>query len=200
LTKAAYYVTTPEIERKALRSRLIALREALPAQVRAQLTAGLITHLAKLLEDLNPQTLGFCWPFRAEPDLLKFLAAWQAQSADRQLALPVVPESRAPLSFHVWQPGDPLQPDRFGIPAPKGTPSATLQAVLVPVNGFDARGYRIGYGGGFFDQTLASLSPAPVSIGVGFELARLESAYPQAHDVPLDWVVTEAGIVVRPGQ
>lgn len=90
--------------------------------------------------------------------------------------------------------------DRFGIPAPQGTPRAALQAVLVPVNGFDARGYRVGYGGGFFDRTLASLRPAPISIGVGFELARLEDVRPQAHDLPLDWIVTEAGIVVSPAR
>jgi len=63
----------------------------------------------------------------------------------------------------------------------------------VPVNGFDTRGYRIGYGGGFFDRTLASLEPAPITVGTGFEIARLDSIAPQAHDRPLNWIITELG-------
>ncbi|GAB2895284.1 5-formyltetrahydrofolate cyclo-ligase [Uliginosibacterium flavum] len=193
-------MTRPETDRKALRSRLIAEREALAPALRSQLAAKLAGHLGDLLNRLNPQTLGFCWPFRAEPDLVEFLVEWQAQDFGRQLALPVVPATPGSLVFHLWQPGEPLVADRFGIPAPQGTPSAALQAVLVPVNGFDARGYRIGYGGGFFDRTLASLRPAPISIGVGYELARLDDAQPQLHDLPLDWIVTEAGIVVSPAR
>ena len=69
--------------------------------------------------------------------------------------------------------------------------------MLIPVNAFDAQGYRIGYGGGFFDRTLAALaqsSERPLAIGVGYALARVETTYPQAHDVPLDAVVTEVGV------
>lgn len=193
-------MTRPETDRKALRSRLIADREALSPALRSQLTAALAGHLGDVLNRLNPQTLGFCWPFRGEPDIVEFLAEWQAAFSGRQLALPIVPDTPGALAFHTWQPGEPLVADRFGIPAPQGTPSVALQAVLVPVNGFDARGYRIGYGGGFFDRTLASLSPAPISIGIGFEIARLDDAQPQPHDLPLDWIVTEAGIVVSPAR
>lgn len=85
--------------------------------------------------------------------------------------------------------------DRYGIPAPQGTPQLQPDLLLVPVNGFDARGYRIGYGGGYFDRTLAG-ADRPVTVGIGFELARLDDVQPEAHDLPLDWIVTEAGIVV----
>ena len=77
----------------------------------------------------------------------------------------------------------------------------TPDAVLVPLVGFDSGGYRLGYGGGFFDRTLASMEKHPVTIGVGFELCRLESIFPQPHDIPMDFVVTEAGIhLVRGGR
>lgn len=90
-----------------------------------------------------------------------------------------------------------MRPDRFGIPQPVEQVTLDTDLLLVPVNGFDAKGYRIGYGGGYFDRTLASLSPQPLTVGVGFELSRLESIEPQAHDRPLDWIVTEAGYWMR---
>ena len=64
--------------------------------------------------------------------------------------------------------------------------------------GFDAANYRLGYGGGYFDRTLAALSPRPIAIGLGFELSRLATIFPQPHDIPLDLIVTEAGPQRRP--
>ena len=191
-------MSSTETDRRAIRQRLIAAREALPPNLRQQLTARIASHLGRLLDQLRPQTLGFCWPFRGEADLCEFLGHWRSQGAGRQLALPVVPASAGPLAFHAWVPGDALVMDRFGIPAPQGTPAVQPDAVLVPVNGFDARGYRIGYGGGFFDRTLAALHPAPISIGIGFEIARLDDVQPAPHDLALDWIVTESGVVVKP--
>lgn len=187
-------------ERQALRQQLIAERESMLPITRLQLTAEILPALGELLDLLVPQTLGFCWPFRGEADLREFLSLWRAQGPGRQLALPVVHEEQASMAFHSWRPGVAMVLDRFGIAYPQGTPAVHPDLLIVPVNGFDARGYRIGYGGGFFDRTLAALSPAPITIGVGFESARLEDVQPEAHDVPLDWIVTEAGIVVRPDQ
>jgi 5-formyltetrahydrofolate cyclo-ligase len=67
--------------------------------------------------------------------------------------------------------------------------------LLVPLVGFDGRGYRLGYGGGFYDRTLTALSPKPLAIGVGYELGRLATIHPQPHDVPMNALVTEAGVV-----
>lgn len=84
--------------------------------------------------------------------------------------------------------------DRHGIHFPTSGAALIPDMLLIPVNAFDRRGFRIGYGSGYFDRTLATLVPPPLSIGVGFELARVATIYPQAHDIPLDAVVTEAGL------
>lgn len=185
------------LERKTLRQTLIARREALSADERNALEERIGAHLCTLLDRLPAQIIGFCWPYRGEADILPALCAWQAEKAGRILALPVVPQAPGPLSFHYWKQGVPMQADQFGIPAPVAQAQVVPDLLIVPVNGFDARGYRIGYGGGYFDRTLAAWQPPPLTVGVGFELARLESVEPQAHDRPLDWIVTEAGYWMR---
>jgi 5-formyltetrahydrofolate cyclo-ligase len=191
-------VSSTQTDRQSLRQQLIAERETMMPMLRMQLTAEILPALGELLDRLNPQTVGFCWPFRGEADLREFLSLWRAQGPNRTLALPVVHDEVASMAFHSWRPGVAMGADRFGIPFPQGTPVVHPDLLVVPLNGFDARGYRIGYGGGFFDRTLAQLSPAPVTVGVGFEIARLDDVQPESHDVPLDWIVTEAGIVVKP--
>ena len=109
-------------------------------------------------------------------------------------ALPVVVKRAAPLAFRPWTPDTPLTPDRYGIPTPTTGDWVIPQVLLLPVNGVDAQGYRLGYGGGYFDRTLAALAPRPLAIGVGFEQARVADIHPEAHDMPLDALVTEAGI------
>jgi 5-formyltetrahydrofolate cyclo-ligase len=179
--------------RREMRTRAIAAREALAWEARTALTEALCARLGPLLTQLAPRTLGFCWPYRGEPDLSTFVAGWLHAAPDRVAALPVVVAPDAPLAFSCWQPGDPMRADAFGIPVPARFQPVSPDLVLVPVNAFDAQGYRLGYGGGFFDRTLAALRPAPCAIGVGFELARVASIRPEAHDQPLDWIVTERG-------
>lgn len=179
--------------RQEMRRRAIAAREALADERRAALTAALLGHLVPLLARLSPRVLGYCWPYRAEPDLRDFVARWLAGDADRAAALPVVVAPDAPLAFSDWQPGEVLRTDAFGIPVPAEFRPREPDLVLVPLNAFDAAGYRLGYGGGFFDRTLAARRPAPRAVGVGFELGRVASILPEPHDRPLDWIVTDAG-------
>lgn len=197
-------------DRKKQRQQLISAREALPAATRLQHESALLVHLQKLLEQLAAaaagtpagaasnntlanETLAFCWPFRGEPDIRQLVTAWLATKPARKAALPVVIEQGLPLAFRHWTPDSIMAPDRYGIPTPSAGDLLTPSLVLIPVNGFDSRGFRLGYGGGYFDRTLAGLSPQPVSIGVGFELARLPRIAEASHDKPLDWIVTEAG-------
>ena len=177
--------------RSALRSRLIALREALPAAERARLSRLIEARLGALLDAVNPAVLGFCWPFRGEFDARPLVAARLAGGL--RACLPVVVDDGQPLAFREWTPQSEMIEDRYGIHVPAQGERLRPDAILMPLNAFDAAGYRLGYGGGFFDRSLAALAPRPKAIGVGFELARVASIRPQPHDRPMDFVVTEAG-------
>ena len=130
-----------------------------------------------------------------EPDLRPLLESWlDASAATFAALLPVVVESDAALAFRAWTPETPMVGDRYGIPTPAVGDFLLPQALLIPLVAFDAAGYRIGYGGGFFDRTLSALQPKPLSIGVGFELNRVATICPEPHDERLDAIITEAGV------
>jgi len=179
--------------RKNLRNARIAAREALPAAERAARSACIEAHLDALTARLAPCRLGFCWPWRGEVDLVPWVTRWLAADPARQAALPVVREPGRPMVFLRWQPGAPMTADHHGIPVPDGDAQIAPDLILVPLNAFDGAGFRLGYGGGYFDRTLAALAPAPLTAGVAFELARADTCWPQPHDQPMDWLVTEAG-------
>ena len=109
-------------------------------------------------------------------------------------ALPVVVQKGAPLQFREWYPGAIVVKGVFDLPMPSETPVVRPKALFIPPVGFDAQGYRLGYGGGYFDRTLAALTPHPLKIGVAFDLSRIPTIRPQPHDVPMDFIVTESGI------
>lgn len=181
--------------RCALRQQRIERRLALTADECANLSAKVCQLVQKNFPQLAGLRVGFCWPVKNEPDLRPLIMSWieSGQSGFAAL-LPVVLEANSALAFRKWIPGEQLIDDRYGIPTPAAGEFLVPQALLLPVNAFDAAGYRIGYGGGFFDRTLAAFKPAPLSIGVGFELARVDSIRPETHDVRLDAMVSEAGV------
>jgi 5,10-methenyltetrahydrofolate synthetase len=112
-------------------------------------------------------------------------------------ALPVVMAPRTPLIFREWHPGIVLTKGPLDIPYPADSQEITPDAVLLPMNGWDRQGFRLGYGAGFFDRTLASLPKRPLVIGVSYELAKMDSIQPQSWDLPMDYVVTERGVYRR---
>jgi 5-formyltetrahydrofolate cyclo-ligase len=177
--------------RRGERERLITLRQALSVEERRRcgehIEAGLRTVIAEL-----PGVLGVYWPFRAEFDP-RSLVDW-AVAAGRTMALPVVVDKKGPLEYRAWRPGDTLVDGVWGIPVPEKREIVTPSVVLAPLVGFDRASYRLGYGGGYFDRTLAALTPRAVAIGIGFEVQRLETIHPQHFDVPMDLIVTETGI------
>jgi len=181
--------------RRAMRDRALAAREALAESERTELTQRLTAHLAPLLRELAPRRLAFCWPYRGEPDLRDFVADWLAQDDSRQAALPRILAPGAPLAFLRWRPGDEVVPDAHGIPVPASMDAIRPDLALIPVNAFDEQAYRLGYGGGFFDRTLAALAPPPVAVGLGFELARVTTILPEPHDRRMNWIVTENGVM-----
>ena len=181
--------------RRALRKLLVERRLALSANDCERLSAAICEHLQHGFPQLAGMRVGFCWPVKNEPDLRPLMQSWiESGNAGFKALLPVVVEAGAALAFRAWTPESRLEADRYGIPAPVEGEFLVPEALLIPVNAFDAAGYRIGYGGGFFDRTLAALQPAPLSIGVGFELSRVDSINPQVHDKWLDVMVSEAGV------
>ncbi len=174
--------------RLALRQEMRRRRAALDTPTYQAHSAAINAHL-RLLP--CPRIAAFCWPIEQEPDVRAAIEFWRA--AGSRAALPVVTAPATPLAFRAWTPATPLAADRYGIPTP--TAGAWLQPdlILLPLNAFDAAGYRLGYGGGFFDRTLAALRPRPLAVGVGFEINRVADIEPEAHDQRLDWIVTEEG-------
>jgi 5-formyltetrahydrofolate cyclo-ligase len=178
--------------RSLLRRERIAAREALLPAEHAACSARIEAGLTALLAPKPATTIGFCWPIRAEFDarpLIERLLAkgWRA-------CLPVLVGKAEPMSFRAWTPGAAMAVDRYGIHYPAAAATLVPDILLMPVNAFDDRGFRIGYGGGYFDRTLAAMMPRPLAFGVGFDLARVASIFPQAHDIGLDAVITESGV------
>lgn len=182
-------------ERRRLRRTLLERRLALPADACALASRRICALLQGEFPQFASMRVGFCWPFNNEPDLRPLLESWRSEDREGFAALlPVVIGERRALAFRAWSPETPMVADRYGIPTPAAGDFVVPQVLLLPVNGFDAMGYRIGYGGGHFDCTLALLCPRPFAVGVGYELSRLDSIVPEPHDQPLDVIITEAGV------
>lgn len=180
--------------RADLRQRCIAARLAMSAAEHQQRSAQIETHLQVLLKQHPPRILGYCWPYRAEFDCRPLVKQLLAADPELRACLPVVHATEHSMSFRAWSPGSPMHNDRHGIPYPATGQTVLPDVLLIPVNAFDAQGYRLGYGAGYFDRSLATLTPRPLTIGIGFELARVASTRPASHDIPLDVIVTETGI------
>jgi len=184
--------------RKDLRRELLARRQAVPADRLQAWRLAIDRHLQYGFPGLAKGVVAFCWPIQNEYDARHLVRRLREQGATA--ALPVVLAPKAPLIFREWHPGVEMALGKLDIPYPKAGPEVTPTAVLLPMNGFDRQGYRLGYGGGFFDRTLAALQERrPAVIGVAFELAAIETIRPQPWDIPVDYVVTERGVYQRSG-
>ena len=177
--------------RSAERTRLIEARLAIAADTRAAHAAAIADGLDRRLGDLDGAMVAIYWPFRGEPDLRGWAGSVIARAG--LLALPVVVMKAAPLVFRAWSPGDRLEKGVWNIPIPAADNRVVPDVVIAPVVGFDGGNYRLGYGGGFYDRTLAALPRRPRVIGVGYTMQRLETIHPQAYDIAMDEIVTEAG-------
>ncbi|MCX6945837.1 MAG: 5-formyltetrahydrofolate cyclo-ligase [Verrucomicrobiota bacterium] len=178
--------------RKEQRAMLLARRAASTPAERAAWNEAILGWLESGFPALRGLAVGFCWPYKGEVDPRPLIHQLRAQGS--RVALPAVIAKQQPLEFREWWPGAPMKSGALGIPVPEGTPVLVPDAVLVPPVGFCEQGWRLGYGGGYFDLTLAALSPQPLKICIAHELARVPTIHPQPYDVPMDFVVTEAGI------
>jgi 5-formyltetrahydrofolate cyclo-ligase len=186
--------------RGALRTALLQARRRLSPERRRTANAALVERLAALLGDVAGESIALYWPVRDEPALEPLPSRWSAAGA--RLALPVVVAPSTPLRFVAWRPGDPMVEGAYRIPRPAADAPLRPTVVIVPCVGFDARGWRLGYGGGFYDRTLEALSadgaPAPRAIGVAWDEGRLDAFEPLPTDRPLAAIVTPSS-TLRPG-
>jgi 5,10-methenyltetrahydrofolate synthetase len=177
--------------RQGERERLIALRMALSAEERARRAEGITAALDTILASRPGAAVSFYWPFRGEFDLRPWMTSRIAQGG--RAALPVVVEKRRPMIFRPWAPGCRMERGIWNIPVPADGPELTPDVVIAPLVGFDPQGYRLGYGGGYFDRTLAALPSEPLVVGIGLAATRLDTIHPQSWDVAMDVIVTEEG-------
>jgi 5-formyltetrahydrofolate cyclo-ligase len=184
--------------RKAERERLIALRCALPAEYRAAQTAAIVRRLDEMIPGRSDQIVSVYWPIRAEPDLRVWMRA--ACSRGVRIALPVALQLGQPLTFREWRPDSKMAHGLWKIPYPAEGPEVSPTTVLAPLVGFDAACYRLGYGGGFFDRTLAAMVRKPMVIGLGYPQLQIATVFPQSHDIPMNWIVTGTEPSPRPAR
>ncbi len=183
--------------RKAERTRLRAERMELSVSSRKAAGEALTGHLRQVLRNqfdgARGTVLSAYWPIKGEPDLRPLMG--ELHAAGVAIALPLVETRFAPLSFRRWTPETRMVRGDWNIPVPPSdSPLVTPAIALAPLVGWTQDGFRLGYGGGYFDRTLAALKPKPIVIGIGFEAGRLNTIYPQPHDIRLDMILTEAGV------
>ncbi|AOJ75707.1 5-formyltetrahydrofolate cyclo-ligase [Burkholderia ubonensis] len=186
------------IARNHLAERKQALRRALSearrdAASRPAVNDALDARLRALLDRLAPRTVGFYWPLPGEFDARAAVLAWRAAQPGRQVALPVIREQRTPLEFHAWDDATPMREGHHRIPEPASGVVVVPDLLLIPCVGFDTWLYRLGYGGGYYDRTLAAWpgGSLPVTVGIAYEACKVDALPAEDHDLAMRWVVTD---------
>ena len=187
------------MNKKTQRQELIEQRLNMPDRL---VRADLLQRVMRIwLVGRTDTMIGAYWPIKGEFDPLPALHRWKEdgelleESQRRRIGLPVVDREKKTLQFHAWYPGCPMEEDAYNIPKPKDTEVIVPTLLFVPCVGYGAGGYRLGYGGGFYDRTLAELRPKPFTVGLGFAQGFLPDLEPEAHDVPLVAILNENGVV-----
>ena len=185
--------------RKSERARLIEMRMAMDLDAHKAASQAISDCLAERFPVESFSSLGCYWPFRREYDCIPLMR--QVIAAGGQVALPVVIKRGLPLIFRPWTPETKMEAGVWNILHPAEGEPVKPAALLIPVVGFDQKGYRLGYGAGFYDRTIATYDTWPLKIGVGFDFQRMDDIHPHEHDIPMDYVVTEKGVVFEgPGR
>jgi len=177
--------------RKKKREELIASRMAMPQAAHVEANAAIARRIDTCLDDIEPCLVGAYWPFRREFNVLPVLDRLIAQGFS--IALPVVLGKGRPLEFRNWTRATKLASGVYDIPYPAEGEAVQPKMLIVPLVGFDDEGYRLGYGGGFYDRTLASLATKR-AIGIAYAGQEVAELPCHDHDHPLDSVVTEKGV------
>ncbi len=209
------------MDKLTARKALIEQRLNLPDRLQR---ADLLQRVMRIwLVGREDAVIGAYWPIKGEFDPLPALYRWQedailsqgsqadqaaghegraeaateniANRSPRKIGLPVVNKLHKTLTFHAWYPGCPMEEDAYGIPKPKDTEIIVPTLLFVPCVGYGPGGFRLGYGGGFYDRTLATLQPKPFTVGLGYSHGWLPDLEPEPHDVALDAILNDNGVV-----
>lgn len=181
--------------RKERRQALIAERMAMPVALRLEHGEAAKQHLRDNVDMSAYRRLGIYWPLRGEMDVRDVARAHIETGG--VAALPVVVERNAAVEFWRWEPGMKMDKGIWDIPIPATRELVHPDMLIVPLVGFDSSCYRLGYGGGYYDRTIAAATPRPLCVGLGFSAAALPSIFPQMHDIPMQMVITERGVQQR---
>ena len=187
------------MDKVAIRKALIEQRLNMPDRLAR---ADLLQRVMRIWLVGRPDlVIGAYWPIKGEFDPLPALHRWKEDGElldvpdMKRIALPVVDRVHKTMIFHAWYPGCPMEEDAYNIPKPKDTAVVVPTLLFVPCLGYGAGGYRLGYGGGFYDRTLATLSPRPFTVGLGFTQGFIDDFEPEPHDLPLDAILNDSGVV-----
>ncbi|MEM1198343.1 MAG: 5-formyltetrahydrofolate cyclo-ligase [Pseudomonadota bacterium] len=183
-----------EARKAAGKVRAAAFKEKADAAAEALAQEGL-----GFLGAETPGVVSGFYPYKSELDLRPMLGQLSAQGWTT--CLPIVLGEGQPLVFRAWTPGEATEPGAWNIPVPLASAeSVEPDVMLVPLLAFDRAGYRLGYGGGFYDRTIEKFrnSRALLTVGVAFAAQEVDAVVRGPHDQPLDWVLTEAGPIKVP--
>ncbi len=178
--------------RQIQRQQLVASRQSLTGAERIAAEQQIHQRLLSLLAPMPASIISFYMPIKGELNCQPLIEnlldlGWRA-------ALPKIISKDTALQFRQWTPDSEMQPEIWQIPVPQNTAELVPDVLLIPLVGFDQQRHRLGNGGGFYDRSLAGISPTPLAIGVGLESLKLEDIQPQPHDIAMDFVVTEQAI------
>ena len=185
------------IWRKYKRVELLARRASLSTQEHREKSAQILDSVWSMHDQITG-IVGLYWSYKGEVDIRPLIG--KLLDHGHSLALPVVMGRGRPLQFKSWKAGDIMAAGVYGIPYPSEGAVVEPDTLIVPLLGFDKACYRLGYGGGFYDRTLARRREQIHTIGVGFENARLETIFPQNFDIPLDVIITEGSVCSQIGR
>lgn len=180
--------------RKIKRTELIATCHTISAPERKRVAGEVANILDELIDFSSTPIVSVYWPFRGELNLRDWMHA--AHNRGGRIALPVVVAKAQPLVFREWSPGCKMEKGIWNIPVPADSAIVTPTIVISPLVGYDPDCFRLGYGGGFFDRTLAALPLRPLMIGVGHPCIAIPTIYPQPHDIPMDAIVVGKNSVI----
>jgi 5-formyltetrahydrofolate cyclo-ligase len=178
--------------RAQTRTVLLARRTALDRRERQRRGESAKERLLAEVDLAPHRVLGFYWPIRAEIDARDI--ATRHIERGGIAALPVITRKNAPVEFWPWTPGMSMRRGFWNIPVPAVGEPVRPDALIIPLVGFDAACFRLGYGGGYYDRTLAGLAPLPLRIGIGFADAGVATIHPQPHDIPMSVIVTDRAV------